>query len=244
MRWLIYIPLGLFAVYEGLYIYDNQRAMGRLMYTARKNSAEHHRKLAVACRADGKTAEAEEHLRSAISEQPTSNRDDRASAADLHRELASLRISADDVAGAEKLYREALALLETAPRGSDEAIINLRTQLAGLCYRGARLDEAAELYRTVLTLEVATLGEDHPDPLGTMSILGGLELKRGQPAAAEALFRRQLKGVQKLHGAERRETASVLDNLADALDKLGQSAEAARQRDEAKRIRHKLCDEC
>jgi len=137
-----------------------------------------------------------------------------------------------------------LMLLETEPRGADEAIINLRTQLAGLCYRQSRLDEAADFYRSVLSLEVSSLGEGHPDPLGTMSILGGLEFKRGKSAEAEALFRRQLAGVQKLHGAEKRETASVLDNLADVLEKAGQPAEATRLRDEAKRIRHKLCDEC
>ena len=153
-------------------------------------------------------------------------------------------MSADDLEGAEKLYREALALLETAPRGAEAAIINLRTQLAGLCYRQTRLDEAADFYRSVLKLEVASLGEGHPDPLGTMSILGGLELKRGKLPEAEALFRRQLTGVQKLHGAEKRETASVLDNLADVMEKAGQPAEATRLREEAKRIRHKLCDEC
>lgn len=202
------------------------------------------RQKATACRAEGKQAEAEALLVQAVTLQQTKTRDERSAAADLRRELASLRMSADDLAGAEKLYREALALLEEWPRGVDAAIINLRTQLAGLCYRQARLDEAAEFYRSVLTLEVASLGEGHPDPLGTMSILGGLELKRGKPAEAEALFRRQLTGVQKLHGAEKRETTSVLDNLAEAMDKQGQAAEATRLREEAKRIRHKLCDEC
>jgi len=137
-----------------------------------------------------------------------------------------------------------VTLLETTPRGSDEAIINLRTQLAGLCYRQSRLDEAAEFYRTVLALEVALLGETHPDPLGTMSILGGLELKRGKLTEAEALFRRQLSGVHKVHGVEKREASSVLDNLADVLEKAGQAAEATRLRGEAARIRRKLCDEC
>ena len=146
--------------------------------------------------------------------------------------------------GAEKLYREALTLLETAPRGADAAIINLRTQLAGLCYRQSRFDEAADFYRTVLALEVTLLGETHPDPLGTMSILGGLELKRTKFAEAETLFRRQLRGVQQVHGAEKRETASVLDNLADVLEKAGRAAEATRLRGEAARIRRKLCDEC
>lgn len=202
------------------------------------------RQRAAICRAEGRPDEAAALLAEAVRAQPTSSRDQRTAAADLRREIASLRVAGDDLAGAEKLYREALALLETAPRGSDEAIINLRTQLAGLCYRQSRLDEAAELYRSVLMLEVSALGETHPDPLGTMSILGGLELKRGKLPEAEALFRRQLAGVRKLHGAEKRETASVLDNLADVLAQAGRTAEAARLRDEAKRIRHKLCDEC
>lgn len=206
--------------------------------------AETLRQRATASRSEGRADEAAQLLAQAITLQQTKSRDDRAASADLRRELAALRMSADDLAGAEKLYREALALLETAPRGSEAAIINLRTQLAGLCYRQARLNEAADFYHSVLALEVATLGEGHPDPLGTMSILGGLELKRGKLAEAEALFRRQLTGVQKLHGAEKRETSSVIDNLADVLEKAGQPAEAARLRDEAKRIRHKLCDEC
>ena len=202
------------------------------------------RQRAAGFRSAGKNDEATEALKQAIALQRKSSRDERSAAADLRRELASLRMSADDLAGAERLYREALDLLETSPRGADAAIINLRTQLAGLCYRQGRLDEAADFYRSVLSLEVDSLGEGHPDPLGTMSILGGLELKRGKFAEAEALFRRQLTGVQKLHGAEKRETTAVLDNLAETLDKQGQATEATRLREEAKRIRHKLCDEC
>jgi tetratricopeptide (TPR) repeat protein len=202
------------------------------------------RQRAAACRIEGRPDEAATLLDAAVRAQPTQTRDQRSAAADLRRELASLRVAGDDLVGAEKLYREALTLLETAPRGADAAIINLRTQLAGLCYRQSRFDEAAEFYRSVLILEMSVLGETHPDPLGTMSILGGLELKREKFPEAEFLFRRQLAGVQKVHGAEKRETASVLDNLADVLEKAGKPAEAGRLREEAKRIRHKLCDEC
>jgi tetratricopeptide (TPR) repeat protein len=202
------------------------------------------RQRAAACRIEGRPDEAATLLDAAVRAQPTQTRDQRSAAADLRRELASLRVAGDDLVGAEKLYREALTLLETAPRGADAAIINLRTQLAGLCYRQSRFDEAADFYRTVLALEVTLLGETHPDPLGTMSILGGLELKRTKFAEAETLFRRQLRGVQQVHGAEKRETASVLDNLADVLEKAGQAAEATRLRGEAARIRRKLCDEC
>ena len=240
MRWLFYISHGLMALFVGWEFYASNRQSELYL----NKSAETFRQHAAVDRAKGETAKAEKHLANAISAQSTSGRDNRATAADLRRELASVRMSADDLVGAEKLYREALALLEEWPRGSDAAIINLRTQLAGLCYRQARLNEAADFYRSVLSLEVATLGEGHPDPLGTMSILGGLELKRGKPAEAEKIFRRQLAGVQKLHGAEKRETTTVLDNLAETLDKQGQAAEATRLREEAKRIRHKLCEEC
>jgi len=202
------------------------------------------RQSASAARSAGQVAEAIQLLSLAIKRQPIASRDERATAADLRRELASLSLTSDDLAGAERLYREALALLEIAPRGSDAAIINLRTQWAGLCYRQARLDEAAQGYRTVLDLEVSSLGAEHPDALGTMSILGGLELKRGQLEAAEALFRRQLVGVEKLYGVEKREVTSVLDNLADVHAQAGRAAEAARLRAEAARIRKKLCDEC
>jgi tetratricopeptide (TPR) repeat protein len=202
------------------------------------------RQSASAARSAGQVAEAIQLLSLAIKRQPTASRDERATAADLRRELASLSLASDDLASAERLYREALALLEIAPRGSDAAIINLRTQWAGLCYRQARLDEAAQGYRTVLDLEVSSLGAEHPDALGTMSILGGLELKRGQLEAAEALFRRQLVGVEKLYGVEKREVTSVLDNLADVHAQAGRAAEAARLRAEAARIRKKLCDEC
>ena len=202
------------------------------------------RQKAAACRIEGKQAEAEALLAQAIQLQPIATRDQRATAADLRRELASLRMAADDLARREQLYIEALTLLEDAPRGTDAAIINLRTQLAGLCYRQSRLDDAARLYHSVLALEITSLGANHPDALGTMSILGGLELKRGKFAEAEALFRRQLTGVQKLHGAEKRESAAVLDNLAEVLEKAGQAVPATKLREEARRIRHKLCDEC
>jgi len=202
------------------------------------------RQKAAAYRLEGKQAEAEALLTEASGLQPVATRDQRATAADLRRELASLRMAADDLARAEQLYLEALALLEAPPRGTDAAIINLRTQLAGLYYRQSRLDEAARFYRSVLALEIAALGVDHPDALGTMSILGGLELKRGDFAEAEGHFRRQLTGVQKLHGVEKRESAAVLDNLAEVLEKAGQAIPATKLREEARRIRHKLCDEC
>lgn len=202
------------------------------------------RQKAAVGRAAGQTEEATALLRAAIAAQPTTTRDQRAAAADLRRELASLRVSADDLKGAETLYREALPLLESAPSGAVAARINLRTQLAGLCYRQSRLTEAADLYASVLALEVNTLGETHPDALGTMSILGGLELKIGHSNLAEQLFRRQLAGAQKFYGAEKREIASILDNLAETLERQDQSAAAAQARAEAKRIRQKLCAEC
>lgn len=207
-------------------------------------SPEDLRQAATLARAEGKTEVATRLLTRAIVRQPVIGRDERVAGAALRRELGALRLSVDDPVGGERLYREALNLLETEPRGAATAIINLRTQLAGLCYRQARQEEAAELYRTVLNLEIASLGADHPDTLGTMSVLGGLELKRGRWAVAETLFRDQLAGIRRLHGAEKREVASVRENLADVLERAGRGAEAAQERAEAARIRKLLCDEC
>ena len=202
------------------------------------------RQQAVTLRAAGESDTAVQLLRQAIKLQRTESRDERAAAADLRRELASWLISLDDIDPAEKLYREALALIETKPSGSVESCINLQTQLAGLCYRQGRLGESANFYHTVLSLETSSLGGDHPDVLGTLSILGGLELKLGHVDIAEQLFRRQLTGAQKFYGNGSRETAAVLENLADTLERGGKIAEAARLNAEAKQIRHKLCDAC
>lgn len=201
------------------------------------------RREAVSLRAGNDIGAAQAALRRAILLQSDKTADDRAALADLWRELAALHNSAGENTEAEDAYRQALRLV-AADLSRAEAATNLRTQLAGLCYRQSRLQEAADLYHRVLQEEEKRLGVEHPDVLDTLSILAGLELKLRHLDQAELLFRRQLAGVTKLHGEEKRETASVLDNLADVAEQSGRKDEAAELRAKAARIRHKLCDEC
>jgi hypothetical protein len=74
--------------------------------------------------------------------------------------------------------------------------------------------------------------------------LGGLELKLRHFPLAEQLFQRELIGVQKLYGMEKREVVAVLENLAEVAENSGRTQDAAALRAKAKQIRHKLCDEC
>lgn len=207
------------------------------------SAAESLRRQAAELRARNEINQAETLLLQAVERQGESTADERAARRDLFAELGSLQSSAGRAAAAEQSYRQALALALRDNR-RPEVTIHLRTQLAGLCYRRAAYQEAADLYHQVLAEEQALLGPEHPDVLGTLSILGGLELKLRHLDQAERLFRRQLAGVQKAYGAEKREVSSVLDNLADVAEMSGRNEEARELRAKAAQIRHKLCDEC
>ena len=65
-----------------------------------------------------------------------------------------------------------------------------------------------------------------------------------RPDRAKPLLRRQLALTERIHGPGRRESATALDRLAEALARLGKTAEAAALRVKAAEIRKKLCDEC
>ena len=121
---------------------------------------------------------------------------------------------------------------------------NTETQLAGLYYRQRDFATAARLYRHALQLEIERLGIQHPDVLGLMSILASLELKLQHPETAERILRLQLSGSERVYGVDRRESATIFVNLAEALDAQGKPAEAKKLREKAQEIRHKLCDEC
>lgn len=201
------------------------------------------RRQAAVLRSRNEIEPAEKLLRKAVALQPAESTDQRVARTDLLAELGALQSSAGRTGAAEESYREALALAEQN-RGRPEVIINLRTQLAGLCYRRRGYQEAADLYHLVLDEEESLLGPGHPDILGTLSILGGLELRLGHLDSAEKIFRRQLAGVEKTQGHEKREVATVLDNLAEVAERAGRKQEAADLRARAAQIRHKLCDEC
>ena len=149
-----------------------------------------------------------------------------------------------EYADAEAAYRDCVDTLRATPGASSEELANALVQLAGVFYRLGDLAHASEAYADAIALEEVRLGKDHDDLLGLLSIRAGLELKLGRATAAESLLRRELDTITRTRGLERREAASVLDNLAEALSQQDRKAEAAELRQKAREIRHKLCDEC
>ena len=141
-------------------------------------------------------------------------------------------------------YEQSLALQNSDPTRNPARLANTEVQLAGLHYRLRAFATAAELYRQALEQETRRLGPEDADVLGLSSILAGLEIKLHHPAVAEQLLRQQLAISNRVYGVERRETATILVNLAEALEAQGRTTEAAQLRQQASQIRHKLCDEC
>lgn len=175
----------------------------------------------------------------------------------LHRTPANLRKRAEylewlgrihaeqgEFADAEAAYQDCVAAWRALPAPDAEAFANALVQLAGIHYRLNDYVHASAGYAEAIAREEARLGADHDDILGLLSIRAGLELKMGHAIEAEGLLRRQLATIVRTRGADRREAASVMDSLAEALGQQDRKAEAAELRQKAKEIRHKLCDEC
>jgi tetratricopeptide (TPR) repeat protein len=146
-----------------------------------------------------------------------------------------------DAARAYEDYLEALAKDETR---DPAAYANGLTQLGGCYYRLRFFAQAAASYREAIAFESARLGADHEDVEGLLSILAGVELRLNRPQEAERIQRQLLDSEHRKHARGRRESATILTNLAEALQAQGRHEEAERCRQEAKDIRHKLCDEC
>jgi tetratricopeptide (TPR) repeat protein len=147
----------------------------------------------------------------------------------------------EDAAKAYVLYLDTLA---DDPARDPETFANGLTQLAGCYYRLKFFAQAAVRYQEAIAFEAARLGPEHPDVEGLRSILAGVELRLGHPKEAERIQRDLLSSEYRRHGRGRREAATILFNLADALEAQGRTAESEACRQEAKDIRHKLCDEC
>lgn len=167
-------------------------------------------------------------------------------AQDVLRLAAAARAasSAGDFAAAAKGYEHYLTALALDEDSAPGDYANGLTQLAGCYYRLKSFDRATATYREAVASETRRLGPDHEDVLGLESILASVELRRGNAPEAERILRKLLATEYRLHARGRREAATLLTNLAEALEAQGREPEATQCRQEAKDIRHKLCDEC
>jgi len=194
--------------------------------------------------APARFAEVEAEVRHLLSRRLHRTPDNLRKRAEYLELLGRIHAEQGDFADAEAAYRDCVEAWRSLPAADAEAFANALVQLAGIHYRLNDYARASAGYAEAIALEEARLGADHDDLLGLLSIRAGLELKSGHAVVAEGLLRRQLDTIVRVRGVDRREAASVMDNLAEALSLQDRKAEAAELRQKAKEIRHKLCDEC
>ena len=89
------------------------------------------------------------------------------------------------------------------------------------------LDGAAPLLREALEACRGTLGDGHPDTLGSIYNLGLVLEARGELDGAAALFAEELAGCKLRYGAAHQETLSSARHLIEVLQAAGTTSEAA-----------------
>jgi len=85
---------------------------------------------------------------------------------------------------------------------------------------------AKEMGASALEAREATLGEEHPDTLTSVSHLGLVLERQGKYEEAEAMHRRDLKGSEKVLGPEHLNTLTSVSYLGLVLLRQGKYKEA------------------
>ena len=116
-------------------------------------------------------------------------------------------------------YRDALSIellgaRLQAERTGGEATSSTLSTLARELQTQGKYDEAEPLCREVLEVERDTLGNRHPDTLGSINNLGMLLKDKGDLAAAEPLYREALKVRRETLGSRHPSTLIAIQSLA------------------------------
>ncbi|MDX2038429.1 MAG: tetratricopeptide repeat protein [Isosphaeraceae bacterium] len=149
--------------------------------------------------------------------------------------LAALRID-------EKKYDEAKEILgrvlemRTKALGADHPDVASTLEALGWTHElQGDAAKAEELLKKAVDLYAADLGADHPHVARAVAKLGRAHLDQGEPAEAEACCKKALTIYEKA-GIEGAELASLLEDHASILDKLGRKDEAEKVRAKAKQL--------
>jgi hypothetical protein len=119
------------------------------------------------------------------------------------------------VIGAMKgwMVEEARSALEEMPveERATSALIN---NLANLLSDQGKLSDAEPLYREALAGYRRTLGDEHPDTLGSINNLANLLMDQGKLGDAEPLYREALAGCRRTLGDEHPNTLDSIECMA------------------------------
>lgn len=180
---------------------------------------------------EGNAAKARSWLKLAVTELPVEATIERATALDSSGFAADL---GGDKITAIALRREAIASMTRAfPRGHP-LTATFSVNLANALQKDGQLDEAVKILDGVLPLQVETLGEYHSDVVWTLTILMGIERKRGHLDAALGYAQRAYETAQHLSDDN--------DWKAYAFEKYGDTLIAADRAREALPILQKALD--
>ena len=125
----------------------------------------------------------------------------------------------------EWLAAEGRAALARMPR-EERATSELQNQLGMLLHAQGKLDEAEPLWREELEAQRATLGDRHPDTLGSINNLGSLLKSQGKLEEAEPLLREALETRRATVGDRHPDTLAAINNLGALLQDQGKLDEA------------------
>ncbi len=147
--------------------------------------------------------------------------------ADVMNNLASLKLAGGAREEATKLLEETLELRRGLYRSDHPLLAQSLNNLAAAYLKGGRLAECEALVRESLSLRRSTLPAGHPDIANSLANLGVLCYRQGKLTDAESLLREALSlRIDKL-GKEHNLSKSTARNLAQVLEDLGRSDEAA-----------------
>lgn len=143
--------------------------------------------------------------------------------------LAGILAQTNRVSEAIEHYREALEVYRASPDTNPVAAAVVGSNLASLLARADRTEEARPLSHSALATMREQFEAPHPQLVGTLSVLGVVERRRGDHDAAEAAYLEALEMSRQLYGESSEACATLLYNLA-SLEEARGNLDAALER--------------
>lgn len=178
----------------------------------------------------GRYADAEAHLRVALTLATQLHGARSVAVARVLNDLVAARRAAGNVAGADSLLRDALTVLDALPTTRDRAADSVRWALVS--HRGSlandegRPADAERLHGEALALARATFGATSDEAAQSLGNLGVALGQQSRWADAVAMHREAAAIITRNHPGDHVQTAEALNALATALDIAQQPAEA------------------
>ncbi|KAL2213291.1 TPR-like protein [Sarocladium strictum] len=120
---------------------------------------------------------------------------------------------------------------------------NLQWKIALCFYSDGRFIEAEAFFKEVMNFRIATLGEEHPDTLQTMSKLALTYHAQSRFPEAQQLGLKAMEGQQRVLGEESADTLSTMSHLSMTYSDLSQWKEAEALELKTMEIRHRVLGE-